>query len=170
LQIRTLGSEADYGAAHIGGVSPVFGVELLREPSGSPFGGEAVEHLFRWELDGSATSYLIEFAAAGPSMGLDRVAVDTFVVLAGDANGDDDVDIFDVGEISDNWDTVGPVGDVNFDGSVDIFDIGVVSDHWMNSAGTAAVAAPEPASISLVVAGSAMLALVCQRRKTGFTH
>lgn len=59
-------------------------------------------------------------------------------LIAGDANGDGIVDIFDIGSISAHWypgPPVGPLGhsreaDLNLDGSVDIFDIGITSAHW----------------------------------------
>jgi hypothetical protein len=58
----------------------------------------------------------------------------------GDANGDQIVDIFDIGSISAHWypgPPIGPLGygreaDLNLDGSVDIFDIGICSANWGN--------------------------------------
>jgi hypothetical protein len=73
----------------------------------------------------------------------DNIFVDgeVFVKIAGDANGDGTVDIFDVGTVSAHWypgPPVGPLGydwhvDINDDGAIDIFDIGIVSANWRRS-------------------------------------
>lgn len=63
---------------------------------------------------------------------------EVFVKIAGDANGDGTVDIFDIGTISAHWypdSPVGPLGydwyvDVNDDGAIDLFDVRVVSANW----------------------------------------
>jgi hypothetical protein len=74
---------------------------------------------------------------------VDNIFVDgeVFVKIAGDANGDGTVDIFDVGTVSAHWypgPPVGPLGydwivDVNDDGVIDIFDVGIVSANWGRS-------------------------------------
>jgi hypothetical protein len=66
---------------------------------------------------------------------------EVFVKIAGDANGDGIVDIFDIGSVSAHWypgPPMGPLGydwfvDVNDDGSIDIFDVGIVSANWGRS-------------------------------------
>ncbi|MBI4581205.1 MAG: hypothetical protein HY718_15995 [Planctomycetes bacterium] len=76
LQTRTLGAEINMGTMNIGGVTPVDQGELLREALGGP-GGYAVETWFKFHLPYSAPSFTVEFAATGPHMSLDRVAVDS---------------------------------------------------------------------------------------------
>jgi hypothetical protein len=66
---------------------------------------------------------------------------EVFVKIAGDANGDGIVDIFDIGSVSAHWypgPPIGPLGydwivDVNDDGAIDIFDVGIVSANWGRS-------------------------------------
>ncbi len=78
IQIRTQGTEFDPASVNIAGVAPTETLELHRESLGG-FGGALVDTLFRWELPGNALSYELRFDAAGSSMSLDRVAVDSFV-------------------------------------------------------------------------------------------
>jgi Dockerin type I domain/PEP-CTERM motif len=88
-------------------------------------------------------------------------------VLAGDANGDGTVNIFDINLISSNWNTAGPAGDANYDGAVNIFDVNYVSAHWNNTlpGGGSATAVPEPASYVLLSLGAlAALARFPRRR------
>lgn len=86
-------------------------------------------------------------------------------LLAGDANGDKVVNIFDINLISSNWNTAGLAGDINFDGIVNIFDINTVSSHWANTLPGAggATAVPEPSSWALLSLG-AFIALLYTRR------
>lgn len=86
-------------------------------------------------------------------------------VLAGDANADKIVNIFDINLISSNWNTAGPNGDVNYDGIVNIFDINYVSSHWANTlSGGAATAVPEPSSWVLLSLGSLAARVRCAAR------
>jgi hypothetical protein len=89
------------------------------------------------------------------------------VTYAGDANFDETVNIFDIGDISDNWMGDGAIveGDVNGDGTVDIFDVGMVSDHWMEVQGMGAQAVPEPSSFVLAGLGLVAVLFVRRRRK-----
>ncbi|MBI2824340.1 MAG: hypothetical protein HYX69_06600 [Planctomycetia bacterium] len=167
LQTRTIGSEIDYAGVHIGTAAPAAQQELGRVPVGSP-GGDTfqVDHLFRFELAGNAASYLAEFMASAPSMSLDRVAVDTFASLTGDANRDHSVDVSDIQTIAAGWLTAGPAGDVNFSGLVDISDVQTVAANWLHTQGGAGLgiggfaAVPEPASIVLAFMGCAAVVAV----------
>ncbi|MEO1533981.1 MAG: hypothetical protein AAFS11_00280 [Planctomycetota bacterium] len=78
VQMRTLGAELDYESIRIGSVSPVETIELDRTAVGGGLGGEMVDVLFRFDLNGNAADYLIEFESATSSMSLDRLAIDTF--------------------------------------------------------------------------------------------
>ena len=91
-------------------------------------------------------------------------------LLAGDANGDKVVNIFDINLISSNWNTAGLAGDINFDGIVNIFDINTVSSHWANTLPGAggATAVPEPSSWALLSLG-AFIALLNTRRNRNHT-
>ncbi len=87
LQVRTLGREIDYSTMLIDGQAPVEIVELFREDLQGDFGGGFVvgftlERLFRWELAGNASEYVIEFTTAESSVSLDKIAVDTFARVA----------------------------------------------------------------------------------------
>jgi hypothetical protein len=84
--------------------------------------------------------------------------------LAGDANGDGVVDIFDVNVVSDNWGSTGLAGDVNFDATVDIFDVNTISDHWGNTSPVEVSAVPEPATMVLMML-SALVVAVQRARK-----
>ncbi|BAM04768.1 hypothetical protein [Phycisphaera mikurensis] len=82
LQLRTLGTALDLGSVMLDGVaaSSLAGfsyAETGRLPLGG-FGGDRVDHLFRFTgpAGGDAT---LRFAAAGSSMSLDRVWIDTRV-------------------------------------------------------------------------------------------
>jgi len=63
---------------------------------------------------------------------------EVFVKIAGDANGDGTVDIFDIGALSVHWYPGPPVGslgydwyvDVNDDGAIDVSDVRGVSANW----------------------------------------
>jgi hypothetical protein len=77
--------------------------------------------------------------------------------MAGDANMDGVVNIFDINLVSANWGTAGPMGDVNGDLMVDIFDINLISANWTPAGGGSAAAVPEPSC--LVLAGMALFGL-----------
>ncbi len=60
----------------------------------------------------------------------------SFFVLAGDANHDRAVDIYDLGVLATNWQTNGLLfteGDFNYDGVVDISDLGILASNWQTS-------------------------------------
>lgn len=79
VQMRTLGRELAYDSVLFGGFAAAERVELNRGGSGSPFGGLLVDTLFRFELPGNASDYLLTFDSNGSSMSLDRLSIDTFV-------------------------------------------------------------------------------------------
>lgn len=76
LQTRTLGTEINPSTVKIGGVSPNTTQELSRASLGGQ--GFDVETLWRWDLPGNATQYLVEFTAVETSLSLGSAAVDTF--------------------------------------------------------------------------------------------
>ncbi|MBU0717639.1 MAG: PEP-CTERM sorting domain-containing protein [Planctomycetes bacterium] len=76
----------------------------------------------------------------------------------GDANGDNNVDLLDLGVVGDHWNATGvgwAEGDFNYDGTVDLLDLGVVGDNWntVYTEGTAS-AVPEPSTLTLLVLGA----------------
>ena len=99
--------------------------------------------------------------------------------IAGDANNDGVVNIFDINFVSSNWGTTGPNGDVNHDNTVNIFDINLISSNWnltgpvgnlgdilLNySAPSATTAVPEPTSGVLLTLGALAMLLGVARRK-----
>lgn len=74
-------------------------------------------------------------------------------VQDGDINLDGTVNIFDINAVSSNWNTAGPQGDANGDGSVNIFDINTISSNWDATDDGGALAVPEPATLTLLLAG-----------------
>lgn len=84
FQLRTLGNEVNYdtvrltyndGADHT--IAYSLRQELARVGLGG-FGGSQVDTLFSFEIPFSPSTFKIEFDAAGSSMSVDGVAVDTF--------------------------------------------------------------------------------------------
>ncbi len=63
---------------------------------------------------------------------------EVFVKIAGDANGDGKVDIFDIYAISAHWYPGPPAGilgynyeiDINDDGAIDIYDLRIANANW----------------------------------------
>jgi PKD repeat protein len=72
---------------------------------------------------------------------VDSDTVSTPVYIAGDANGDGRVDIFDAVAVGQAWETsrdqpgYEPAADLNNDGRIDIFDAVVIGRHWRERAG-----------------------------------
>jgi len=80
---------------------------------------------------------------AGNPMGTDVRF--TFPVLAADANGDQKVDVTDLGVLATNWQSSGQTfstGDFNYDGRVDVTDLGILATNWQKSLGGPPPAAP----------------------------
>jgi hypothetical protein len=96
-------------------------------------------------------------SAAGSRFVIDGLTVYEPLAIAGDANGDGDVDAFDYSTIDDNFGSFGPLGDLNEDGIVDAFDYAVVDDNFGSGGGSVVLAAesevfiPEPHSLGLIV-------------------
>jgi len=76
LQTRTLGIEINPSTVKIGGVAPNITQELSRASLGGQ--GFDVETLWRWDLPGNSTQYLVEFTAKETMLSLGSAAVDTF--------------------------------------------------------------------------------------------
>ncbi len=84
--------------------------------------------------------------------------------LPGDANGDGNVDVTDLGILATNYGAVGgaewSTGDFSGDGNVDVSDLGILATNY---GVVAAEAVPEPSTLSLLLFG--MLALIRRRRR-----
>ncbi|MHB1033007.1 MAG: PA14 domain-containing protein [Pirellulales bacterium] len=96
--------------------------------------------------------------------------VGDMVLVAGDANKDGRVDVFDVAVLQTNFGTTAgatwEMGDFNSDGKVDVFDVGLLQPNFGYGVGGSANAVPEPAS--LVLAGLGFIGLLAyglRRRK-----
>jgi len=75
-QFRTLGTEMDYSSLDINGLAPVYTEELARTALGG-FGGDQVDYLAVWDLASNPADVVLTFNAAGSSMSLDQLAIDT---------------------------------------------------------------------------------------------
>lgn len=87
--------------------------------------------------------------------------------ILGDANGDGDVDLDDLGALADSWGSVSGGwgnGDFDLDGDIDLDDLGRLADNWgATSSGMPSFATPEPTTLSLMAFG--VLAVVRRRLK-----
>lgn len=92
--------------------------------------------------------------------------------LIADANGDGIVDVLDLGILATHWQASGvgwAQGDFNGDGVVDVLDLGILASHWQATAGSfsdavaAAFSVPEPAALSVLVAG--LVCILWRRRR-----
>jgi len=117
---------------------------------------------------GGTKDLTLEVHAIGGGFGDQPFQADVVYLdqLAGDANGDKVVNIFDINLISSNWNTAGLAGDTNYDGIVNIFDINFVSSHWANTApgGGVVTAVPEPATLTLFALGLLAACRIVKRR------
>jgi hypothetical protein len=85
VQIRTLGATVDLSSVTWNGVVAESAELLHEEPLGG-FGGFLRDWKFEWnQLAGNPAVNVLEFAAAGSSMSLDRLAVDTLAIEASPA-------------------------------------------------------------------------------------
>lgn len=87
VQIKTLGTELDYASVRLNGLAPVDTAELFRASLGG-FGGDDVETWFLFNVpyasfgDGvgpDVADLNLTFKAAGSSMSLDQLAIDTAI-------------------------------------------------------------------------------------------
>ena len=78
----------------------------------------------------------------------------------GDANGDNAVDVIDLGILATNYDQIGKTidtGDFNQDGSVDVIDLGILATNY-DWVAPGSVSIPEPTSLSpLALAAAALI-------------
>ncbi len=88
VQTKTVGTELDYGSVKFNGLSPVDTAELSRVSVGSPGGAtDTVESWFLFNIPYSAfgdgvtgpVELLLTFEAAGGSMSLDQLSIDTAI-------------------------------------------------------------------------------------------
>lgn len=75
LQIKTLGTELDYGSVTLNGAAWDSKVELGRVALGG-FGGADVETLFLWTLTDALANYVFDFNSVESSMSFDALSVD----------------------------------------------------------------------------------------------
>jgi hypothetical protein len=131
-QIVTLGTQADSDSIALSydglaqPVGPDSIVELGRTALGG-FGGDLVSTLYEWNVNGSPSEFLLQFAAAESSMSLDQLVIDTFVqpmpaAMPGDFDGNNVVDAADYALWRSQFGTPGPQADGNGDGRVDAAD------------------------------------------------
>jgi hypothetical protein len=113
LQVRTLGEVMDNSSVKLisysgnaanpypsaTGIAPLSQQLLLSAPDQSGFGGTDQEWAFSFSVVGNASSYKLAFNAAGTSMSLDQVSIDSQAVssyLKGDFNLDGKVNAADI--------------------------------------------------------------------------
>ncbi len=95
------------------------------------------------------------------------VQLQNLLALAGDTDGDRDIDLSDYNRLATNFDPVGaagpytwPAGNFDGDGDIDLSDYNSLASNF-NPGGYGAAAVPEPAAACLLVAG---LLLLCGTR------
>ena len=160
----------DFSLESLGGADP---------NSGDPFWSANHSWKIVETAGNSGNTNFTTLVGAGPfgNGGAFATSVGAVASIAGDANNDGVVNIFDINFVSSNWNTTGPNGDVNHDNLVNIFDINLISSNWNHTGpvgnlgdiflnytvagGTTAV--PEPTSGLLLVLGG--LALVIGARR-----
>lgn len=87
VQIKVLGTELDYSSVKLNGLSPVDAATLFDGTAAGGFGGADVETWYEFNVPYSAfgdgvpgvEELLLTFDAAGSSMSLDRLSVDTIL-------------------------------------------------------------------------------------------
>ncbi|MEN1678974.1 MAG: hypothetical protein AAGJ46_05245 [Planctomycetota bacterium] len=115
-----------------------------------------------WTLSdlSAGADYTLEFAAAGSSMSLDAIVIDTFAVAAsvpGDLDGSGVVDLGGFAAWKADFGAAGPVGDRNGDGLVDRADSTLWRDAYQSAAAPVVGLVPEPsAATALLVLGAAL--------------
>jgi hypothetical protein len=77
-------------------------------------------------------------------------------MVPGDADTDGDIDQFDLGAVSYNWQTgsLWTQGNFDGDGDVDQFDLGILLANWT---GSGSEPIPEPATLGLLIMGGLVL-------------
>ena len=87
LQVRSLGSEFDYGSFTLNytdglGAHSLASLDRIELDRGTTFGA-SVSSLYQWDLSGlNVSDYSISFAGAAPSVSFDAMTVDTFSQFA----------------------------------------------------------------------------------------
>jgi hypothetical protein len=158
---------AGHGVAGWASFAPSAGaLSELNLTSSKTFASEKAQVLGSPFATGGMNDLSLEFHLVGDGGAVQTGSVVYLQRLAGDANDDHVVNIFDINVISSNWNTAGPNGDVNYDGTVNIFDVNYVSSHWANTLPGSAAAVPEPSSVALLAIGLIVGgAAVCRRRR-----
>ena len=116
-------------------------------------------------LVGGAEDLGFRFLLADNSVSTGAVVyTGTTPLLLGDADGDGDVDAFDIAAVAQNFGNTGAadgslLGDADHDGDVDAFDITAVEQNFGNKlpGSLSAITAPEPTSLTLLSAAGCLL-------------
>ncbi|HZW10354.1 MAG TPA: GC-type dockerin domain-anchored protein [Phycisphaerales bacterium] len=129
LQLRTVGTELDYGAVTLDGAAPDEVIELGRESTDMGF---RVETLFVFGVSGNADEYVFTAPTVEAHLSLERVAVDTSTgsSCAADFNADGSVDTRDVIAFLNAWSAGESSADSNGDGVVDTRDVILFLNLW----------------------------------------
>ncbi len=179
--------------------TPVDNALLYTVPLGG-FGGVQEDRWFEFHLPGNAALYTIEFSAAGSSLSLDKIAVDTAWTSnstpmdepsplvppqEGDVDLDGDVDFQDFLLLQVGYgNTSGAArsdGDLDADGDVDFQDFLVLQVNFgaggdadfIGDASSAATLVPEPGTLFMAITAALALAISAgawRRRSSGRTE
>ena len=129
----------------------------------NPFFGDRFDILDWDTLTGTFDSVVLPTLTDGLTWNLDDLYLtgELAVLLLGDADGDGDVDITDLGILSENFGILNGAtlsdGDFNGDGAVDITDLGLLSENFGNTSPPLTTSIPEPGSLTLLSLGGLRL-------------
>jgi len=104
----------------------------------------------------------VEYANTPTYVALDDLSL---TQIAGDVNGDGNVDIADLTSVADQWLQAGPVADATGDGKVDIADIALIATNWQMSAGGGVMLVPEPSTYALAICSLAFIPWTLRRAR-----
>lgn len=90
----------------------------------------ALEAYEMYDFQIEAAGYLRMQAQGFVPAGVATVNMGSIMLLGGDINGDDQIDVFDLAYLGNHYQSDDPMADINADGRVEIFDIAVAAGNY----------------------------------------